>query len=242
MRRSTDGPRGTAGLRRVTAGTALLLLSLLGPAPGAAAAHLSAAPGGTGESSAGPRQFTLRGGDPIYAAGRVCTLSFNATDGTSDYAITPGRCTSGAGTWYADPAMTVPFGSTAGTSFPGNDYGLIRYTNPGVAHPGEVDTGSGDPLDITGAGSPAVGQQVCHVGRVSGLHCGTVQAVNVSVSYPEGTVNGLFRSTAPSEPGDAGGPAFSGSTALGFIVGSGGGSTFYQPITEVLSAYGLTLT
>ncbi|OEV28819.1 streptogrisin B precursor [Streptomyces nanshensis] len=233
---------------RIAAGAALLAVLLLGAMPAQAAV---AAPGGdtSGTARAGTQdrhpaaaQTAVRGGDSLYAPGRVCTVSFNATDGTDDYAISPGHCVTGASTWYADPAMTVPVGATAGSSFPGNDYGLIRYTNPDVARPGEINTGTGEPVDITGSASPLVGQSMCHVGRVSGLQCGTVEAVNVSVNYPEGTVNGLFRSTAHSEPGDEGGPAFSGNTALGFIVGSGGGSTFYQPVSEVLAVYGLTLS
>ncbi|SCK37627.1 S1 family peptidase [Streptomyces sp. WMMB 322] len=263
-RRPDADRRGT--LRgRLAAGAALLAVMLLGalPAQAAHAAHAAhAAPDAGTPGTAGPAtqdrdrdaatqdrdagpaagQVAVRGGDSLYAAGRVCTVGFNATNGGTDYAIVSGRCVTGADTWYADPAMTVPVGSTAGSSFPGNDYGLIRYTNPDVARPGEVETGAGGPVDITRSASPAVGQSMCHAGRVSGLQCGTVQAVNVSVNYPEGTVSGLFRSTAHSEPGDEGGPAFSGGTALGFIVGAGSGSTFYQPVGEVLAAYGLALS
>ena len=237
LRRSLNRTRG-AGLWRLTTVAALLAAAVLTPATDAAAARHPAPAAG---HPAGGKATVLRGGDPIYSAGRVCTLSFNATSGSADYAIVPGTCTAGADTWYADAAMTVPFGSTEGSSFPGNGYGLIRYTNPAVAHPGEISTGGGGTAVITGAADPAVGQSVCHVGRVSGLQCGTVLAVDLSVSFPEGTVSGLFSSNAHSEPGDVGGPAFSGGTALGLIVGSGGGSTYYQPITEVLSAYGLTL-
>jgi len=243
FRRSTEGARPAVYGRIAAAGAALALL-LLAAAPTATAAGHSSGDGrsgAAGERPATAQQSVLRGGDPVYAPGRVCTLGFNATDGSQDYGIASGRCISGAGTWYADAAMTVPVGSTAGTSFPGDDYGLIRYTNPDVAHPGEVSTGSGGPVRITGSASPSVGSAVCHAGRVGGLQCGTVLAVDISVSYPEGTVDGLFSSNAHSEPGDAGAPAFSGNTALGFVVGSGGGSTFYQPVTEVLAAYGLTL-
>jgi len=206
IRRSAEGIRPAAYGRIAAAGAALALL-LLTAAPPATAAGPSSGDGrsgAAGERPATAQQSVLRGGDPVYAPGRVCTLGFNTTDGSQDYGIASGRCISGAGTWYADAAMTVPVDSTAGTSFPGDDYGLIRYTNPDVAHPGEIDTSSGDPVRVTGSASPSVGSTVCHAGRVSGLQCGTVLAVNISVSHPEGTVDGLFGSNAHSEPGDAG--------------------------------------
>ncbi|MFG2512481.1 S1 family peptidase [Streptomyces sp. NPDC048584] len=187
----------------------------------------------------------VRGGDTLYSTGTRCTVGFNARSGSTTYALVSGRCAQDARTWYADPALTIPVGVTAGVSFPGNDYASIRYTNTAVAHPGEVSLGTGT-RDITGAANPVVGQPICHVGRTTGYRCGTVQAVNVTVNHGDGVVHGLFRSTICSEPGDAGGPAFSGGTALGIIVGStgtcaSGGSTYYQPVTEWLSAYGLTI-
>ncbi|MGW7264469.1 S1 family peptidase [Streptomyces sp. NPDC054842] len=190
----------------------------------------------------------VRGGDTLYSAGTRCTVAFNARSSTATYALVSGRCAQGAAaTWYADAARTIPVGVTAGVSFPGNDYASIRYTNTTVAYPGEVTLGAGlGTRDITGAANPVVGQSVCHVGRTTGYRCGTVQAVNVTVNYGGGIVYGLFRSTICSEPGDSGGPAFSGGTALGIIVGSSGncstgGFTYYQPVAESLSAYGLTL-
>lgn len=87
---------------------------------------------------------------------------------------------------------------------------------------------------------------MCHVGRTTGVRCGTVTGVNLTVNYPEGSVSGLFRSNICSEPGDAGGPAYSGTTALGIIVASSGnctsgGVTYYQPVVEWLSVYGLSM-
>ncbi|MFJ2263741.1 S1 family peptidase [Streptomyces sp. NPDC087844] len=189
----------------------------------------------------------VRGGDTLYSAGSRCTVGFNARSGSTPYAFVSGRCAQGATTWYADAALTVSVGVTAGVSFPGNDYASVRYTNTAVSYPGEVSLGAGaGTRDITGAANPVVGQSLCHVGRVGGYRCGTVQAVNVTVNYGGGVVSGLFRSTICAEPGDTGGPAFSGGTALGVIVGSSGncgsgGVTYYQPVVEWLSAYGLSI-
>ncbi|MEW2265150.1 S1 family peptidase [Streptomyces sp. NPDC047853] len=203
-------------------------------------------------AEAAPREsaaaLAVRGGDTLYSAGARCTVGFNARSGSAEYALLSGRCAQTAGTtWYADAALTVPVGVTAGSSFPGNDYATVRYTGTTVARPGEVSLGAGaGTRDITAAAHPVVGQSVCHVGRTTGLRCGTVQAVNLTVNYGGGSVSGLFRSSACSEPGDVGGPAFSGTTALGVIVaGSGncssGGFTYYQPVVEWLSVYGLSI-
>ncbi|MER7486119.1 S1 family peptidase [Streptomyces sp. NPDC126497] len=189
----------------------------------------------------------VRGGDTLYSAGTRCTVGFNARSGSTQHALVSGRCAQGARTWYADPALTVAVGVTAGVGFPGDDHSSVRYTNTAVVYPGEVSLGAGaGTRDITNAARPVVGQSVCHVGRTTGYRCGTVQAVNVTIDYGEGTVYGLFRSTLCSEPGDTGGPAFSGGTALGIIVGSSGncsagGFTYYRPVTEWLSAYGLSV-
>ena len=78
------------------------------------------------------------------------------------------------------------------------------------------------------------------------MNCGSVTALNATVNYPEGTVTGLVRTNLCSEPGWSGSPIFSGTKALGLVSGgsgdcTSGGTTYYQPITEALSAYGLTI-
>ncbi len=41
----------------------------------------------------------------------------------------------------------------SGSSFPGNDYGIVRYTNTGIAKPGTVYLYNGSSRDITSAGN-----------------------------------------------------------------------------------------
>lgn len=190
----------------------------------------------------------VRGGDTLYGNGGArCTVTFNALGGSTYYGILAGHCAGTSTTWYADSARTVPVGTTAGYSFPGSDYGLVRYTNTALSYPGEINLGGGVVRDITGAAAPRIGQSVCHLGRSSGMHCGMVTGLNVTVNYGGGNiVYGLIKTNVCSEAGDTGGPAFSGTTALGLISGgsgncTSGGTTFHQPITEVLAAYGLTL-
>ena len=67
-----------------------------------------------------------------------------------------------------------------------------------------------------------------------------------TVNYAEGSVSGLIRTTVCAEPGDSGGSLFAGSTALGLTSGgsgncSSGGTTYFQPVTEVLSRYGVSV-
>ncbi|MFE6777322.1 S1 family peptidase [Streptomyces sp. NPDC057702] len=202
---------------------------------------------GAPPATAAGRQLVVVGGDLIYGGtGGTCVVGYNAEKNGNPYGIVPGHCAQAGTTWFADAARTTPIGTTEGTSFPRAGYGVIRYTNTAVSFPGEVRDGMGGTLDIAGAMSPVIGHSMCHVGRVSGVHCGTVQAVNVSVNFPDGVVTGLFTSNVCSERGDEGGPAFAGNRALGFIVASKGGcrlgaGTFYQPIGPVLAAHGLTL-
>ncbi|WBB59240.1 S1 family peptidase [Streptomyces sp. WMMC500] len=231
-RRRTAPPLRTFATAAVLALLGALLTVLAPPA--------AAQPAAAGE---------LRGGDALYGAGFSCTLGFNAVGGgDASYGIIPGHCANVGTSWAADVGGSrVTVGVTAGSSFPSNDYGVVRYTNGSVSYPGEVKGSGGAPVDITGAIDPSPGLALCHYGRVGGFRCGTLTQVGVTVNFPEGPVSGLFRSNICSEPGDTGGPAFSGGKAVGFIVGSSGncttgGSTFYQPIKEVLSAYGLTLS
>lgn len=90
------------------------------------------------------------------------------------------------------------------------------------------------------------GAAVCRSGSTTGWHCGTIEQHDTSVSYAEGTVDGVTRTTVCAEPGDSGGSYISGVQAQGVTSGgsgdcTSGGTTFYQPINPLLSTYGLTL-
>jgi streptogrisin C len=78
------------------------------------------------------------------------------------------------------------------------------------------------------------------------VHSGTVQAVNATVNYAEGTVYGLIQTNVCAEGGDSGGSLFSGTAAVGLTSGgsgncTSGGTTFFQPVTAALNAYGVTI-
>ncbi|MEW1904886.1 MULTISPECIES: S1 family peptidase [unclassified Streptomyces] len=193
-----------------------------------------------------PGRFSklISGGDAIYAdAGWRCSLGFNVRDSAGNYFfLTAGHCTDGAGTWYANSAKTTVLGTTAGSSFPGNDYGLVRYTNSSITKTGGVGS-----VDITSAGNATVGLSVTRRGSTTGIHSGSVTGLNATVNYGGGDiVSGLIRTNVCAEPGDSGGPLHSGSRAIGLTSGgsgncSSGGTTFFQPVTEALSAYGVNV-
>ena len=86
-------------------------------------------------------------------------------------------------------------------------------------------------------------------GSTTGVHSGTVTALNVTVRYsghPGGTVSGLIQTNVCAEGGDSGGPLYDGTRALGLTSGgsgncSSGGTTFFQPVREAANAYGVTI-
>nr|WP_203624988.1 S1 family peptidase [Streptomyces sp. SID9913] len=185
----------------------------------------------------------IQGGDAIYSNSGRCSLGFNVRSSSgTEYFVTAGHCTQGAGTWYGNSARTQVLGSTAGSSFPGNDYGIVRYTGS-VSRPG---TANG--VDITRAATPSVGTTVIRDGSTTGTHSGRVTALNATVNYGGGDiVSGLIQTTVCAEPGDSGGPLYgSNGTAYGLTSGGSGncrtgGTTFFQPVTEALSAYGVNV-
>ncbi|MCX5436363.1 MULTISPECIES: S1 family peptidase [unclassified Streptomyces] len=193
------------------------------------------------ERTPGTFKKLVSGGDAIYASSWRCSLGFNVRSGSTYYFLTAGHCTDGAGTWWSNSSHSTTIGSTAGSSFPGNDYGIVRYSTTGTP-PGTVGS-----QDITGAATPSVGTTVTRRGSTTGIHSGRVTALNATVNYGGGDiVSGLIQTTVCAEPGDSGGPLYGGSTAYGLTSGgsgncTSGGTTFFQPVTEALSAYGVSV-
>ncbi len=188
----------------------------------------------------------IGGGDAIWGSGYRCSLGFNVTtSGGAAAFITAGHCGNVVGTWYSDQGESSELATTGDSVFPGNDYSIATYTG-GAAHPSEVDLYDGSTQPISGAGNATVGESVQRSGSTSGLHGGTVSATGASVTYEEGTVDGLIDTDVCAEPGDSGGALFDGSTALGLTSGgsgdcTSGGETFFQPVPAALSALGASI-
>ncbi|MGC5000479.1 S1 family peptidase [Streptomyces sp. DT195] len=182
----------------------------------------------------------VAGGDAITGSGGRCSLGFNVTKGGAPYFLTAGHCTASISSWADSSGATI--GQNEDSSFPGNDYGLVKYTS-GVDHPSEVNLYNGSAQQITGAAEATVGMKVTRSGSTTQVHDGTVTGLNATVNYSEGTVSGLIQTDVCAEPGDSGGSLFSGSSAVGLTSGgsgdcTSGGETFFQPVTEALSATG----
>ncbi|MFF9071814.1 S1 family peptidase [Streptomyces sp. NPDC014735] len=194
------------------------------------------------ERTPGKLTKLLSGGDAIYAPGWRCSLGFNVRSGSTYYFLTAGHCTDGNPPWYTSSSQTTSIGPTVGSSFPTNDYGLVRYDNTSVPHDGTVGS-----VDITGAADATMGMSVTRRGSTTGTHSGSVTGLNATVNYGNGDiVYGMIKTNVCAEPGDSGGPLYSGSKAIGLTSGgsgncSSGGTTYFQPVTEALSAYGVSV-
>ncbi|MFJ6166950.1 S1 family peptidase [Micromonospora orduensis] len=238
---------GTAwGLDPATGRMTLTVDDTVAPADQAALRAVAARAGALLRHEPGTLRTLIAAGQGIYGGGSRCSLGANVRSGSTYYVITAGHCTAAVSAWYADSAQTTVLGTRTATSFPNNDYGLIRYTGR-IAHPSAVYTYPGL-VTIYGAGTAYVGQAVCRSGATTGVRCGSVTGLNQTVNYAGGVVYGLIRTNICAEPGDSGGPLYVASTGtiIGILSGgsgncTSGGTSYYQPITEVLAAYGLTL-
>ena len=194
------------------------------------------------ERVAGTFRKYISGGDAIYGGAYRCSLGFNVRNSAGAYFfLTAGHCANVASTWYSNSAKTALLGTNQGSSFPGNDYAIVKYTN-GSTPPGDVNLYNGSFQDITSAANAFVGEAVKRSGSTTKVHSGTVTALNATVNYAEGTVRGLIRTNVCAEGGDSGGALFDGTKALGLTSGGSGncrsgGITFFQPVTEALSVY-----
>ncbi|MDG4864172.1 S1 family peptidase, partial [Streptomyces sp. T-3] len=188
----------------------------------------------------------VAGGDAIYGGGYRCSSAFNVSAGSTRYFVTAGHCTNAATDWRATSGGAV-IGQRTGTSFPTNDYGIVKYTGS-AAPAGNVNLYNGSYQDITSAADPVVGQAIRKSGSTTKVTSGKVTQTNVTVNYGSGnTVYGMVKTTVCSGSGDSGGAHFAGATALGIHSGSGGcsdgvnGSAIFQPVREALSAYGVNV-
>ncbi|MFF8994362.1 S1 family peptidase [Streptomyces sp. NPDC014983] len=192
--------------------------------------------------TAGTFNKLISGGDAIYGGQYRCSLGFNVHSGSTYYFLTAGHCGQVASTWYSNSSHSTVLGTNVGYSFPGNDFALVKYTNSSISHPSAVGSQT-----ISSAATPSVGQTVYRRGSTTGTHSGKVTALNTTVNYGSGDiVSGLIQTTVCAEGGDSGGPLYNGTVAYGLTSGgsgdcTSGGTTFFQPVTEALSYYGVTL-
>jgi streptogrisin D len=199
----------------------------------------------------GSFSFAMLGGDAISKSnGARCSAGFNVVPGWpgpyppsgGNRVLTAGHCTQGLPNWYVGTATGPFLGPSIGSSFPGNDFGLIR-NDGGIPLPRSVNLYNGSSQVVSNGGDPYVGRSVCKSGFKTHLTCGTINANNVTVSNSQGTVTGLARSNACVLSGDSGGPWFQGNTGVGLTSASNlvcpNGQSFLQPVREAMHTYNL---
>lgn len=232
-----------------------VVVTLLGD-DAAGRAWIGAAPVRVERVAQAPRPlWDVVGGQELYFATGRCSVGFNAyNDADVRFVITAGHCTNLGGTVSG---LGGVIGKVAKSSFPDNDYGTVRVTQDSASTPPRVDRyDDGSDVRIDGTEVVPVNGRICRSGSTTGWECGRVLALDQAVNYGEGNVvYGLTQTDACAEPGDSGGPyvsrpsAGSGTKlvqAQGMASGGAGncdvgGTTYFQPVEEVLQRYDLTL-
>ena len=148
------------------------------------------------------------------------------------FLLTAGHCTNLGGTWAGGD---VSGAQVVESDCPGADSGLL--TRPNGTGPGEINTGQA----ITSAAEPTVGEQMQKQGSTTGGGSGEVTSVDESVNFDVGVLNHEFGTTAHTDHGDSGGPAYDGSKGLGTLSGGDTVTSYFYPLTLELQAYGLSL-
>jgi streptogrisin C len=208
----------------------------------------------------------LRGGVRIDAYnGAYCTAGFATWWGGHPYVVTAGHCAKIGGNWKSDDpglsgndrhATIGPSGGSGSWYYGGccparGDAGMINATGNWWDYnwsPYVVAWGNGpDPFYIIhSAAASGQGWYFCHLGATSSQACGTVQSLNTTVTYTDGTtLYGMTRTNACGNPGDSGGPVVEYNNGIG--IWSGGSGTcptgtvgYYQELTVAQSVIGFS--
>jgi streptogrisin C len=212
------------------------------------AAHQLAAAGGVPSNAVrvvtteqAPRLlFDVRGADPFFIDNQFrCSVGFAVQGGF----VSAGHCgqVGSTTTGFNQQAQ----GTFKASQFPGNgDFSFVEVNGDWTPQP-VVATSTGL-VPVAGAEEAPIGATVCRSGSTTGTHCGVIQAKNATVRYPEGTVTGLTQTDVCAEGGDSGGPWMSGDQGQGVTSGGSGdctvgGTTFFQPLAEILAVDNLQL-
>lgn len=190
-----------------------------------------------------PRTFAAGtvGGDPYYTGNVRCSIGFSVHGGY----VTAGHCSGvGARTRGWDGSAQGVF---RGSSFPGNDYAWVQIDSGWWTVPVVLGWGQTSDRLVRGSWEAPVGTSVCRSGSTTHWRCGTILAKNETVNYGNGRLfYGATKTNVCAEGGDSGGSFITGDQAQGVTSGgwgncSSGGETWFQPVNEILGAYGLRL-
>ncbi|MEV0679146.1 S1 family peptidase [Actinosynnema sp. NPDC050436] len=201
-------------------------------------------------------KMTINGGSGY------CSVGFGArTSSGAQYLVTAGHCVAGLPTLHLDGTR---FAKGAGTRYAlgrdSVDMGVAKVDS-GSSITTQVGTwGAAGLVSVKGGSRGAVGASICKSGATTGWTCGSITGYNQTVTYtdpnggPSTVVRGLGKSTVCTMGGDSGGAYISGTQAQGMTSGGptgqqctfnggvqSGKSSYFQPLGDALSYYGLTL-
>jgi hypothetical protein len=182
--------------------------------------------------------------DTITSKANVCTTGFVVTDGMRRAIATAAHCPDTL--TYRDAkrgATPLPFGAQWGLGYHDVQVNLPAE-QPGPVFYADRKAGSLRPLTSwRNVASTRAGDFVCHWGETSGYSCAEVQLTDYA---PPGTLCGgpcsptwVTVSGPGCQPGDSGGPVFSGTVAFGIAKGvnrsrSGQCNFYYYMSTDYL--------
>lgn len=191
-----------------------------------------------------PYQQNIVGGDAYNIGGQSrCSVGFSATHPSwGEGFVTAGHCDIGSG---AITGGTGAGGQFRTSQFPGEDWAWVEAGTGWQTAP-LVNRYNGTTVEVHDGTEAAIGASVCRSGSTTGWWCGVIEAKGVTVTYPEGAVNGMTRTTVCAEPGDSGGSYISGNSAQGITSGGAGtcpsGWTVFEPLNRALQRTGANLT
>ena len=185
----------------------------------------------------------VRGADPYIINNNArCSIGFAVQGGfvTAGHCGVEGDTTTDINGGAQGTVQASVFPGDADMGFVAVDAGFADELLP------VVNDFDGNLLPVAGNTEAPVGAPVCRSGSTTGTFCGVIQAKNQTVNYPEGAVTGLTQTDVCAEGGDSGGSWLSGDQAQGVTSGGSGdctvgGTTFFQPVNEILATNDLTL-
>lgn len=192
-------------------------------------------------------QTRLVGGQAYYVdTATRCSVGFSVTRGDQKGFVSAGHCGRPGNATIGFNRLAQ--GTVQASTFPGGDHSWIALNDTWTPRP-LVGNDSGGTMRVYGSKEAIEGSSVCLSGSsTTGLdwHCGTITQRDTDVTYPEGVVDHLIRTSICGEPGNAGAAVLAIGHAQGIVSGGSGscttgGVTYVEPIGKILTAYDLTL-
>ena len=197
----------------------------------------------------GSEYLSQSGGSYYY-----CSVGFNVTKNGAAAFATAGHCGNAGDTVHTlvnKRTVSAAIGSFQASSYPNNGDGAWVLMSGTHTMPATVEGYSSADVAVRGATVAPIGAAVCRSGRTTGWHCGTIEAYNTTVNYPDVSVSGLTRVKVCAEGGDSGGAFITGAGQAQGVLSGGNYSckknvaslatSYFMPIGPILSNYGLVL-